>query len=719
MQLTARHFWNKSLSVTWLADRLERERDRLVLWGPVCFGAGIAGYFSSPAEPPVWLTLAGIPSVAGLCYVLRARVVPLLVCLAVLLGGAGVATAQLRTALVAAPVVAESSRAITLTGRIVALEERPGGRRAVLDRPVVADWDSIRTPARIRLRLPGDAPLEIGQRIRVRARLRPPPPPSVPGGYDFARRAYFQRIGAVGFAVSHPERVASLQPSGILDRSWLAVDRWRQRLSGHVRETIDGRRGAVAAALITGDRSGITEETLREMRAAGLAHLLAISGLHMGLVAGLLFGATRFGLAAVPFIALRFQIKKWAACVALAGGLVYLMLAGATVPTQRAYLMAALVLFAVLLDRSAISMRLVAVAAGVVLLFRPESLLGPSFQMSFAAVVALVAAYERVSIRRGIGAGRRSLGGRAAGYVAGILLTTAIAGTATGLFALHHFGRATTYGLIANVIAIPVTAFWVMPAGIAGMLAMPLGLDAPFLWLMGTGIEVVLDLAGVIASWPYAERLVPVMPVAPLALCTLGGLWICLWRTRWRSLGLVALACGGLLYGMTPKPDLFITGNAKLVGIVDPVEGLSLSSGRAQKWAARTWGESVGSSSRIPWPVPGKGGERGMACDPAGCILRRDGWTVAIVDRREALVEDCRRADLLIARFPVRMDCEATVVIDRFDLLDRGAHAIYLGSQDEVRVVTVAETRGDRPWTARPGRQPMPKRKLAGDYAAR
>ena len=321
--------------------------------------------------------------------------------------------------------------------------------------------------------------------MTLRAIVAPPPAPAAPGAFDFQRRAYFIGLGGVGFALG-PATVTAKGGGGAFDTLALAVARLRQNISRVVMASIDGPPGTVAAALMTGQRAAIPPSVMDAFRDSGLAHLLAISGLHIGLVAGIIFIALRGVLALVPTLALAHPIKKWAAATAIAGAFAFTVVAGATVPTQRAFLMIGLVLMAVLFDRRGLSMRLVAWAALVILVLSPESLLGASFQLSFAAVIALIAAYEALRERRRYGDDRgATIWQRALLYVGGVALTTLIAGSVTAPFAVYHFNRFAAFGLAANLIAVPVTALWIMPWAVAAFLLMPFGLEVFALTPMG------------------------------------------------------------------------------------------------------------------------------------------------------------------------------------------------------------------------------------------
>jgi len=680
---------------------VEAERERFVLWAPVFYGIGIGVYFALPWEPQGWICAAGALAAIGLAWLSRRTAVPLLLCAAVALSAAGFAVAKARTALREAPVLARETGFVTMSGRLVALETHGKTRRAILDRLAVSGLVPPETPVRVRLRLHPRDEAVLGQRVELLASLRPPPEPVIPDGYDFQRRAYFQQLGGVGFALKPGRPVAAIAPTGWWDRAGLWIGGLRRAVNARIEAAIPGEAGAVATALVTGERGAIPKAVLQDMRAAGLAHLLAISGLHLGLVYALIFGGLRLGLACIGPLALRFPIKKWAALAALFGSFGYLLLAGGTVPTQRAFIMTGVVLVAVVADRRALSMRMVACAAMIVLTLRPENLTGASFQMSFAAVTALVAAYEVLSRRRPHSGGH-PMAYRLAAYLAGIALTTLIAGSATSLFALHHFGRISSYGMLANMVAIPVTALWIMPSAIVSVLAMPIGLEAVPLSVMGAGIEVVLRLAATIAAWPGAERAVPTLSAAAMVAAAGGGLWLCLWRSRIRLFGVFGpiAAVSGLLW--VSPPDLLVSGDGRLIGVADGTGGLLLSSRRAGIWAARSWLERLGERTAAPWPRPGEGVAGGLVrCDLSACLYRRAGLLFALVKRAEALEEDCRHADIVIARVPVRRGCGARLVIDRFDLAAEGAHALWIGDPADIRVDTVVGRRGRRPWVAR------------------
>lgn len=708
----------RAMPLAALEAMLAAERERWALWVPVLFGFGIAGYFALPWEPPLWWgPVVAIAAAIGLWCMRGRSVIVTLTLSAVLCAGLGLGWAGARTQIAAAPTLARDAGALRFEGLAAAVEPFPDGPRVRLTGLDYLWRAPDGAPSTVRVKLRKGERVEIGERLRLTAVLRPPPRPAYPDGYDFARRAWFEGLGAVGFALSRAERVApgpETPAIGPGTRFWAAVDRLRQRIGRAVMESLPGERGAIAAALITGDRSGISEPSLEALRQSGLAHLLAISGLHIGLVAMSVFVGVRRLMAAVPGVALAAPIKKFAAGAALIATFGYLMLAGATPPTQRAALMTGLVLLAVIADRKAISMRAVAIAAAVLLLWRPESLTGASFQLSFAAVTALVAVYESWRpLQREEGAGASDadsgwagrLPRRAFAYFLLIVSTTLIAGAATGPFALHHFGRVANYGVIGNLVAIPLMAFLVMPAGVLGVLLLPLGLADPFLAAMGAGIAAILGIGEMVAALPGSVLHLPASPAWAAALIAGGGLWAAIWRGRWRWWGAVPVAAGLMLPLTLPQPQAVLSETGRLIALSDTTGALRYSNTRRERFAADMWREQTGRPAAGSWSdwLGAPGPSPPLACGPVGCVYAANGRTLAISRDPRSLPEDCRRADIVIATvgLPPALAtgaCRTRLVIDPPRRIVEGTHALYL-TEDGVRAVTVQQARGDRPWT--------------------
>ena len=704
---------DKPASLEALRAVLLAERGRWWLWTPAGVGLGIAIYFALPNEPPIWLGAAVASVLLPMAVLARHRQVALLFLVVALTLSAGFSAAQLRTLMVNAPVLEREIGPTRLTGQVVRIEPKGEGRgpRVVLQHPQLRGLAPEATPARVRLRLTARDPAQVtpGQWIRLPAVLSPPPTPAAPGAFDFARQAYFQRLGGVGYAVGHLAKFDPTDLSGkatradVFDAWRLDLNRLRAHITQRIRASIPGTPGAVAAALITGERAAIPRPVIDAMRDSGLAHLLAISGLHMGLVTAFLFFGLRAALALIPGLALHQPIKKWAAIAAGLGAFAYLLISGATVPTQRAFIMVLIVLTGVMLDRTAITLRLVAWAALVILLLAPESLLSASFQLSFAATTALVAGYEILRSRRDLGVyEERGPLQRAGLYVAGVAFSSVVAICATAPFAVYHFNRFALYGLIGNLLAVPLTAFWIMPCAVLGLLLMPLGLEAWPLAVMGWGLEVLIGWAGLVSSWPAASLPVPAMPDIGLALVVLGGLWLCLWTRRWRLLGLLPILLGLASIALNPKPDVLVEREARLFGLRDESGRLWLSSRRSARFTADVWLRRLGLWEAERLPSNGAAEDAPVVCDGLGCIARFGDKTLAVVRDGRALLEDCDQADVVVSLVAVpRGTCDGPdVVIDRWDLWHDGTHALRL-SGSQIVVETVSDERGSRPWTAR------------------
>ncbi|MCC7048238.1 MAG: ComEC/Rec2 family competence protein [Alphaproteobacteria bacterium] len=698
-----------------LAEAFLAEREQWALWLPVAVGVGIAVYFALAAEPAWWAGAAWAVAGAGLAvFAGPQRLAVFLAAWLIAASGLGFAAAQLRTALVATPMIAERLGPVAIEGRVADREMRAdGSQRVVLSEPKIAGLAPAATPRQIRLSLnrkhaEGAA---IGRLVSLRGVLLPASPPLAPGAFDFQRHAYFQGIGAVGFSVA-PLRALPEDHAGRSLSIWL--EQLREAIGGRIGAAIDGPAGPLAAALLIGDRAGIPEPVMAAMRDSGLAHLIAISGLNFALVAGILFFVVRGGLALVEPLALRHPIKKWAAVTAFAGAAFYFLVAGPSPPTERSFLMIGIVLLGVLVDRDAISMRLLAWAAAAILLVLPDVLWGASFQMSFAAVMALVAAYEGLRGRFTDWRAERGLFGRAALYVGAVVLTTVIGSAATGIYAAYHFNRFPLYGLAANLIAVPITAHWIMPWGMLAFALMPFGLEHWALVPMGWGVGAIIATAETVASWPGAVALLPAMPMAGLLAATAGLIWLCLWRGRWRVIGIVPILAGLAAMGLARSPDILVSGDARMMAVRGLDGKLLLSSDGGDRLTTETWMRRAGQTATAPFPAgrngrvarrPMRGEDDSLRCDGQACLYRRDGRTAALVREASALAEECAGADVVISAVPVRRGCAgAALVVDRFALWRGGAHAIWLG-RHATRVETVAEARGDRPWVARRGRR--------------
>ncbi len=676
-------------------------------------GAGIALYFVLPWEPARWLgatTLATGAILAMSCWRLgdHAGLRALAAMAAVLLIGFGVA--KLRTDAAAAPFLHYRIGPVRFEGRVISRDALGKGTRLVLDVEHIKRLAPAATPHRVRLsvRMTPDA-LVPGQRVSLVAVLLPPPEPSSPGGYDFGRWAYYAGIGAVGYAYGKAKPVPAPDGESFAERWSDRLESLRDRMTARIESVIPGPEGPIAAALVTGQRGGIVPDDQAAFRDAGLAHVLAISGLHLALAGGFFFWVVRALLALFPAIALNYPIKKWAAVAALLGAGAYLLISGSGAPAMRSFIMLAMMLGAIVVDRPALSMRSVALAAALILLWRPEDLVAPGFEMSFAAVTGLIALAEWERAHRKEGSIAPGVLGRLRRYAVGIALTSVVAGLATAPFAVFHFDRASQYGLLGNLLAMPVVGLVIMPAATAAMVLMPFGLDRLPLIVMGKGVGLMLASAQWVAHLPGAAAMVAVWPQSALLLVVAGGLWIFLWRARWRWLGFLPIAAGLVVAGLATPPDILVTRDGRDVAVRLASGKLAFLRAPKDDYAAQSWLQRDG-DARAPDQAVG-GSPDGVRCDSYGCVAKLgDGEVLAASLRFEALDEDCSHADIVIAAVPARHTCSGPrLVLDRFDLAKSGATAIRLGQSLDIR--TVRGERGERPWSATPERRYKPARR--------
>ncbi len=662
---------------------MDGQAGHLMPWTPVCLGLGVGIYFALRVEPgqEVWIALAGIACLA--VFVLRyTRYVPLCVLLVL----AGFALAAYRTHSVAAPVL-EFRYYGPIEGRIVAIDRsRSDKPRLTLDQVVLHRVAPEKTPERVRVSLHGQQGFiepEPGMRVILTGHLGAPEGAVEPGGFDFQRQAWFKRLGAVGYTRTP---ALALEPAE-KGKAGLFVHRMRATISAYVQEALPGRTGAFAAAITTGDRSAMDEPTLEALRVSNLAHLLAISGLHMGMLTGFIYALTRYGLALWPRLALTWPLHRVGAVVALISGAFYLALSGGNVATERAFIMVAVMLLAVMVDRRALTIRSVAFAATVILVFRPEVMTGPGFQMSFAATTALIWVFATI---RDAGIGRWP---PAARWFLALVVSSAVAGLATAPIAAAHFNRVPHYGLIANILSVPVMGGIVMPAAVLSAMLAPFGLAWVGLKLMAPGIDWILRIAEWVSGFDGAVSHVPAPQVFVLPVFVLGALWVVLWQGRARWIGAVPMAAALVAWAGVSRPHLLVSADGSLLGLMTE-EGRALSKPKGQGFSARSWLENDGDpvEQDIAALRAGFTGERGAL----GFELQ--GRTVLHFSGRGAVERSqgaCSDAEIVIIAAKADRDAPC-LMFDRATLAQTGAIAIY-ADQDDLRIVQVKDR--IRPWT--------------------
>ncbi len=669
---------------------------RLVPWLAVAFGAGVIVYFSVEREPALWAAIALVAATIVAAILLRHRPVAFPAALGIAAAAAGFATATAKRAIIAHPVLSAPAWSADVAGFVEVREERERSDRIVVKVERIAGPRLNEKLERVRVSLrKGSAP-PVGSFVEFKARLSPPLPPLRPGGYDFARDMYFQGIGASGFVLGGIRTAAPEKPPSLWLRYASVIDGMREAIDKRIRTVVPGDSGAIASALITGKRDALSAPVFDAMYASGIGHVLSISGYHMALVAGIIFFVLRASFALMRAFTGRHPIKKWAAIAALCVAAFYLLLSGAEVATQRSFIMIAIVLIGVLVDRQTLTLRTITVAALGVLLLAPEAVIHPSFQMSFAATLALVAGYQQ-GLPWTTGSADTPLGARIALWggreVVSLVIVSLLAGTATIPYVAYHFHRISSYGVLANLLAMPVVSAWVMPAGILGVLALPFGLDGYCWKLMGAGIDWMVAIALWVTNLPGAVGRMAAFGTAPLIVCSAGLVFLCLLKTPLRLLGAFLVALATVLAIGTPQPDVLVAGDGAAFAIRTAGGRLAMIKSGSDTFAFREW---LMADADLRAPKDKTLGE-GIRCDAAGCIGRlSDGSLVAIANSIEAFEEDCRRAAVVLSGRDKPLEC-AALVVDRQMWRRFGAVALRRAGQGFE--LTPGRPAGyDRPW---------------------
>ncbi|WP_406858253.1 ComEC/Rec2 family competence protein [Alsobacter sp. KACC 23698] len=715
--------------------RREIEERRLFLWLPVAVGVGVLAYFAAEQEPSWWAPALGLVVASSGALAARARSRPAFIaCVAAAAIFAGFLAATLRTLAMAAPVL-DRVRVAKLTGTVEAVENRISGGRLMIRPSGIEGMDASAIPYRVRLTTPNRPTARAGDVITATARLLPPPEPSRPGGYNFARDAYFGAIGAVG-SLSGAIAIVPAPPDLPWDlRLLAAVDRARNAMTERIATAIGGAAGGVAAALVTGKRGLIPEEVNDHLRAAGIYHVVSISGLHLVLAAGMVFWLVRAGLALWPAVALRRPIKKWAAGCAMVAGAGYTVFAGGDVATVRSLVMTLVLLGAMLVDRPALSMRNLALAALLILAIEPESVLAPGFQMSFAAVAALIAVFERpghggVDPEAGsftsLGLPQASpkappsgwIGRAVAGakhHLVGTVLSTLVAEAATGAYGLFHFQRFTPFGLFGNAMTLPLVSLIVMPAALLGAIAYPFGLDGPIWQIMGLGVEGMLRISARIHAWSGSTQAVKAFGAGAVLLLTASLLWLTLWRTALRWLGVPLGLAGVLLAAQSRAPDVVMARDGRALAVRGPEGRMVIVGRQAGSFVTEQWLRADGDARNTGDLSLGAG----ASCDPLGCVVRMaDGKALSQVLSAAAFAEDCDRAAIIVTPLAAPAWCDRPLVLDRTRLAALGAVALVREGEG-LRIESERSPQRDRPWIPRPAAPREPSAKALEAAAAR
>lgn len=670
---------------------------RLILWLPVAFAAGILLYFAAEQEPSLLAACALAGILAAVAYAARARPVAFAVLLAITALAWGFAVATVQTARIARPVLVPPSGAIRIMGHVEGVEHRANADRMLLRVTAVDGRGLTHAPGLVRLSVPKGSAPPPGTPVSQLARLLPPLAPAMPGAHDFGRAPWFEGIDAVGYGLGRPKPARIEGPPPLSVQLATFVSDVRAGMAARIRASLPDPVAGIAVALVTGERSGVSATVEESMRASGLTHVLSISGLHMALVAGTLFALVRALLALSPALALGFPVKSSAALAALGGSAFYLLLSGNDVPAQRSFVMTALVLLGVMVGRPSLSLRTVAVAAVVVLALAPVSLLEAGTQMSFAATLALVAAYERIQPARGWkppdGPVAR-LAFKGLVFFAALALTSMVAGLATAPYGALHFQRLAPYGLLANLAAMPAVSLLVMPFGLIGVLLMPFGLDGLAWPVMGVGIGIMTGVSDYVAALPGAVVRVASVGVPSALAASLALIGLCLLRGSLTLVAAVPALLAVVLSGAPQRPDVLISADGRTAAVRGADGRLSIAGASSNRMAVSQWLARDG-DVRDPNDRTLTGAFR---CDKVACAARLPGGgTLTLVRKGLPAGAECARQDILVAPASPA-SCRGRIHIPK-TLARTGAVALYRADAGW-REVPSRDPKVQRPWMA-------------------
>jgi competence protein ComEC len=661
---------------------LGAELGRLFLFLPVAMGGGVLVYFDLTAEPPVWIALGLVALALGALGLAWRRSLPRGAAALALAAALGFGRAQMQT-LAMPPLLVVPHHGVSIAGRVVGVDLLPTGRRIRIAAPSLNGGPAQARSVRVKLRRGDDGAVEAGDTVRLRALLYGASRPAYPGGWNFGRDQYFAGLGAVGFAIS-PLDVTVRAPPG-----WFsALRQLREAIAARILADLPLDTGSIAATLLTGFEDAIPPAERQDFITAGLAHILAVAGLHIGIVMATLYALARFLVGFSEYLLLRVPAKIIASIVSFLGGVVYAALTGFHVPIVRSLAMAALVLAGVIAGRRALSLRGLALAALALMLIEPQAVPGPSFQMSFSAVLALIAGYEAVGRRFSIGGDGH--GAKLVRHIAALAFTSFLAGGASMPFAAYHFQQIEPYYVLANLIAVPLTALVVLPLGMASLVLMPLHLERITLVPMGWGIAVILRVARFVGGLPHALIEISPSPGYAVALIAIGLALLGLLRSRARLTGLVPIMIGLVAMTLGRAPDVLISPTANLVGIRDGAKIHIIEAGRVDKFTLAQW-RPVWAGANVQTTTAAD------ACDDGRC--RFDHARILYLADQNAAAPGCGTAQIVVSPRPLRGACRkpGRLVIDRFSVWRNGAIAIWFGHNRPI-IKTDRTIQGNRPW---------------------
>lgn len=668
---------------SFLKDSFLKENENRILWLPFFYALGIICYFAINFEPNIRYVFASI-IIIFLAIIYFKHDTKIKLCLSVLcIFSTGFLVANLKAVQMNSPVLQKEIGAKKVKAILKDIQTKEFGKRFIIE---IIDIDGLKkskTPKNVRVNInTDDNNAEIGDKISVLASLRPPPKPVIKHGYDFARYAYFKEIGAIGYSLSGVEILKKSSDFNIFRE----IKQIRQKITDKILDAHPNSKGNIATALLVGQRGGIDKNDLEAMRTAGLSHLLAISGMHIALVASMFFFTTRLLLSLMQNIALKYNIKKMAVISAIAGSLTYLLISGYPISAQRAFIMSSIFLLAIYLNRTGTPLRSVALALVIILTISPESILTPGFQMSFASVTSLICIYS-IFYKKDKILTKPNIITKSFYYILGIITASLIAAIATAPFSIYHFNHFSSYGILSNFVAVPLTSFVIMPLGVISLIFMPVGLQELPLSLMIKAIEIIVQLSHFIAKFPASSASAISLPTYSFAIIVLCTLWFFIWQQKWRYFSLAPLILVVLFVLIQDnKPNVIINSDGELFAVKNADGGFAFSNISKNKYTQKMWLAKYGV---VVKDLINSDYSKNTKCDFYGCVVKEKGYEILVAKHAQALLDNCDRYDMIINLSFIKDVCknEGTIIVNRWDLKKMGTHSVFLKERIDIETV--------------------------------
>lgn len=577
-------------TVSEIKENFFAEQSRWLAWVPFLFGFGIAVYFALPFEPNYWYSLGIFEVTLLLFYLLRHKGLHLLFT-AILLVEFGFMDIQLQTLLKSRKVTFTPEVTDYIKGQISAVSYSEKGRKRLLLQNAENFDEPLNGKYRVTVMNGGNTDFEVGQCVELVGTFFPPSPVPVLNGFQLNRKYFYEEIIGIGYANSSIFVIDCEQKQASSFR--IRLNKIRQRITDDVAKILPPDEAGIVDAVLIGEQSRTPKFIVNNYRDSGLAHFLSVSGLHMGAIAGLMFFVLRFLLALFPAIALRYDVKKLAAVGAILFSGLYLLVSGMAIPAERAFIMTAVVLLGVIFNRQAISMRMVCFAGLMLLIISPQALISISFQMSFAAVVALIAFYEKYAQKIAIWSVNRGIFSKIFFYLAGIVICDFVASLATMPFAIYHFHRVSVYTSLANLLAGPLIGLILMPLILLCLVALPLGLALYPLQALGYGVGWLNRITEFVSALPHSVVYVDSLPFWGFALIVCGGYWLCVWQRKWRLWGMLPILIGisTIFFGL--QPDMVFAPKGEGIALRNKAGEMLLMPLKTDSWTVSVWRENL------------------------------------------------------------------------------------------------------------------------------